>query len=114
MKFFLDFEIEIADLEGRINELRHLSDGNSINIIEEISNLEFKAKKILEEKYSNLTPWQRVQVARHPDRPHTLDYIDGIFNDFTNLSGDRSFAEDKSIVAGLAEINEMSVMIIGQ
>ena len=114
MKLFLDFEIEIADLEGRINELRHLSDGNSINIIEEISNLEFKAKKILEEKYSNLTPWQRVQVARHPDRPHTLDYIDGIFNDFTNLSGDRSFAEDKSIVAGLAEINEMSVMIIGQ
>ena len=84
MKLFLDFEMEIADLEARINELRHLNDGNGINIIEEISNLEFKAKKILEEKYSNLTPWQRVQVARHPDRPHTLDYIDGIFNDFTN------------------------------
>ena len=66
IKFFLDFESEVAELEGKINELRHLSDGKGINILDEISNLEYKTNKILKEKYSNLTPWQRVQVARHP------------------------------------------------
>ena len=114
MKIFLDFEAEIADLEGKINELRHISDGRGINILEEISNLEFKAKKILKEKYSNLTPWQRVQVARHPDRPHTLDYLEGIFSDFINLSGDRNYADDLAIVGGLASLNQRSVVVIGQ
>ena len=114
MKIFLDFEAEIADLEGKINELRHISDGRGINILEEISNLEFKAKKILKEKYSNLTPWQRVQVARHPDRPHTLDYLEGIFSDFINLSGDRNYADDLAIVGGLASLNQRSVVVMGQ
>lgn len=114
MKIFLDFEAEIADLEGKINELRHISDGRGINILEEISNLEFKAKKILKEKYSNLTPWQRVQVARHPDRPHTLDYLEGIFSDFINLSGDRNYADDLAIVGGLASLNQRSVVVLGQ
>ena len=114
MKIFLDFEAEIADLEGKINELRHISDGRGINILEEISNLEFRAKKILKEKYSNLTPWQRVQVARHPDRPHTLDYLEGIFSDFINLSGDRNYADDLAIVGGLASLNQRSVVVMGQ
>ena len=75
IKFFLDFETEIAELEGKINELRHLSTGKGVNILDEISNLEYKAKKILKDKYSNLSPWQRVQVARHPERPHFIDYL---------------------------------------
>ena len=114
MKLFLDFETDVADLEAKISELRHLGDGNGINILNEITNLEFKAKNILKEKYSNLTPWQRVQVARHPDRPHTLDYLEEIFSNFVSLSGDRSFAEDHAIVGGLATIDEISVMVIGQ
>ena len=114
MKLFLDFETEVADLEAKISELRHLGDGNGINILNEITNLEFKAKNILKEKYSNLTPWERVQVARHPERPHTLDYLEEIFSNFVSLSGDRSFAEDHAIVGGLATIDEISVMVIGQ
>ena len=114
MKIFLDFEIEVADLEGKINELRHLSDGKGINILKEISNLEFKANKILKEKYANLTPWQRVQVARHPERPHTIDYVESIFSNFINLSGDRSYAEDLAMIGGLAIIDGKSVMVIGQ
>ena len=74
--YFLDFEQEVVLLEGKIKELRHLSDGKGVNIVEEISKLQFKANAILKEKYSNLTPWQRVQVARHPNRPHCVDYVD--------------------------------------
>ena len=81
IKFFLDFENEIAQIESRINELRHLSTGKTVKILDEITDLEFKANKMLKEKYANLTPWQRVQVARHPDRPHSLDYIDNLFSD---------------------------------
>ncbi len=114
IKFFLDFESEVAELEGKINELRHLSDGKGINIIDEISNLEYKTTKILKEKYSNLTPWQRVQVARHPERPHFLDYLDRIFDKFLSLSGDRKFGEDNSIIGGLAYLDGISVMVVGQ
>ena len=114
IKFFLDFESEVAELEGKINELRHLSDGKGINIIDEISNLEYKTNKILKEKYSNLTPWQRVQVARHPERPHFLDYLEKIFDNFLSLSGDRKFGEDQAIIGGLAYIDGNSVMVIGQ
>tara|TARA_E500000178_G_C16918723_1_gene706150 strand:+ start:68 stop:1033 length:966 start_codon:yes stop_codon:yes gene_type:complete len=114
IKFFLDFEFEVAELEGKINELRHLSDGNGINILDEISNLEYKTNRILKEKYSNLTPWQRVQVARHPERPHFLDYLEKIFDDFLSLSGDRKFGEDQAIIGGLAYIDGLSVMVIGQ
>ena len=114
IKFFLDFENEIAQIEGRINELRHMSTGKSVSILKEITDLEFKANKILKEKYSNLTPWQRVQVARHPDRPHSADYINNLFDDFIPLSGDRKFGEDSAIIGGLASFDGTSVMLIAQ
>ncbi|MEC8100511.1 MAG: acetyl-CoA carboxylase carboxyltransferase subunit alpha [Pseudomonadota bacterium] len=114
MKFFLDFEAEIAELEGRINELRHVSNVKGTKILDEISNLEFKTKKLLKAKYSSLSPWQRVQVARHPERPHFIDYISGIFDDFQELNGDRKFGQDDAIIGGLASLDGQSVMIIGQ
>ena len=114
MKFFLDFESEIAELETRINELRHVSNVKGTKILDEISNLEFKTKKLLKAKYSTLSPWQRVQVARHPERPHFIDYISGIFEDFQELSGDRNFGQDDAIIGGLASLYGESVMIIGQ
>ena len=114
IKFFLDFENEIAQIESRINELRHMSSGNSVSILKEITDLEFKANRILKEKYSSLTPWQRVQVARHPDRPHSTDYISNLFSDFIALSGDRKFGEDSAIIGGLATFEGYSVMVIAQ
>ena len=114
MKFFLDFEAEIAELEARINELRHVSNVKGSKILDEISNLEFKTKKLLKAKYSSLSPWQRVQVARHPERPHFIDYISGIFEDFQELNGDRNFGQDDAIIGGLASLEGQSVMIIGQ
>ena len=114
MKFFLDFEAEIAELEARINELRHVSNVKGTKILDEISNLEFKTKKLLKAKYSSLSPWQRVQVARHPERPHFVDYISGIFENFQELSGDRNFGQDDAIIGGLASLDGQSVMIIGQ
>ena len=114
MKFFLDFESEIAELEARINELRHVSNVKGTKILDEISNLEFKTKKLLKAKYSSLSPWQRVQVARHPERPHFIDYISGIFENFEELNGDRNFGQDDAIIGGLASLDGKSVMIIGQ
>ena len=114
MKFFLDFEAEIAELEARINELRHVSNVKGTKILDEISNLEFKTKKLLKAKYSSLSAWQRVQVARHPERPHFIDYISGIFEDFQELNGDRNFGQDDAIIGGLASLDGQSVMIIGQ
>ena len=114
MKFFLDFEAEIAELEARINELRHVSNVKGSKILDEISNLEFKTKKLLKAKYSSLSPWQRVQVARHPERPHFIDYISGIFENFQELNGDRNFGQDDAIIGGLASLDGQSVMIIGQ
>ena len=114
MKFFLDFESEIAELEARIHELRHVSNVKGNKILDEISNLEFKTKKLLKAKYSSLSPWQRVQVARHPERPHFIDYITGIFENFEELNGDRNFGQDDAIIAGLASLEGQSMMIIGQ
>ena len=114
MKFFLDFEAEIAELEARINELRHVSNVKGTKILDEISNLEFKTKKLLKAKYASLSPWQRVQVARHPERPHFVDYINGIFENFQELNGDRNFGQDDAIIGGLASLDGQSVMIIGQ
>ena len=114
MKFFLDFESEIAELEARINELRHVSNVKGNKILDEISNLEFKTKKLLKAKYSSLSPWQRVQVARHPERPHFIDYISGIFENFQELNGDRNFGQDDAIIGGLASLDGQSLMIIGQ
>jgi len=112
---YLDFEKPVADLEGKIFELKKLSDsGESVDVGEEISRLEKRSAEALREIYKALTPWQKVQVARHPDRPHCLDYLKGLFTDFTPLAGDRNFGEDNAIVGGFARFRGESVAIIGQ
>ena len=102
MTVFLDFERPIADLEEKIEELRHLDSSSKVNIVAEITKLQKKADKLLEQTYSNLTPWQKVKVARHPERPQFFDYLEGLFEDFTALAGDRCFGEDQAIIGGLA------------
>jgi acetyl-CoA carboxylase carboxyl transferase subunit alpha len=109
----LDFEKPIAELEGKIEELRHLGDNGDVNIAEEVSRLQAKVDKLLRATYSKLTPWQKTQVARHPERPHTLDYIGALIEDFTPLAGDRCFGEDKAIIGGLGRFKGHSVMVIG-
>lgn len=113
MPTFLDFEKPIAELEGKIEELRHLSDGGGLNIAEEVSRLQDKVERMLRTTYSKLTPWQKVQVARHPDRPHALDFITALFDEYMPLAGDRAFAEDHALVGGLARFRGRSVMVIG-
>ena len=113
MRHFLDFEKSIAELEGKIEELRHLSDGGGLNIADEVGKLQVQAEKILRQTYSKLTPWQRVQVARHPNRPHASDYIDALITDFTPLAGDRAYAEDRAIIGGLGRFRGFSVAVIG-
>ncbi|MCW8835210.1 MAG: acetyl-CoA carboxylase carboxyltransferase subunit alpha [Rhodospirillales bacterium] len=113
MHNFLDFEKPIAELEGKIAELRHLSSDGDLNIAEEVSKLQGKLDKLLRQTYSKLTPWQKAQVARHPDRPHACDYIEGLIEDFTPLAGDRLFAEDNAIVGGLGRFRGRSVVVIG-
>ena len=110
---FLDFEKPIAELEGKIAELRHLSDSDGVNIAEEVSRLQTRVDKDLRTAYAKLTPWQKTQVARHPDRPHTLDYIRALIDDFMPLAGDRAFGEDAAVVGGLGRFNGRSVMVIG-
>lgn len=114
MAVFLDFEKPIADLEGKIEELRHLSSAGDFNIVEEVSKLQVKVDKLLRQTYGNLTPWQKVQVARHPNRPQFFDYLHHLFEDFLPLSGDRNFAEDQAIVGGIGRFGGRSVMVIGQ
>ena len=113
MQSFLDFEKPIAELEGKIEELRHLTGSDEMNIAEEVARLQGKAEKLLRQTYAKLTPWQKTQVARHPDRPHTVDYIAALIEDFTPLAGDRTFAEDQAIVGGLGRFRGHSVVIIG-
>ena len=110
---FLDFEQPIAELEAKIEELRYVQDDSAVDISEEIQRLQKKSQALTKEIYARLTPWQVAQVARHPQRPYTLDYIGLIFTDFEELHGDRSFADDASIVGGLARFNGQSVMVIG-
>jgi acetyl-CoA carboxylase carboxyl transferase subunit alpha len=110
---FLDFEQPIAEIEARIEELRYVQDDSAVDISEEIQRLQKKSHALTKEIYAKLTPWQVAQVARHPQRPYTLDYIGLIFTDFEELHGDRSFADDASIVGGLARFNGQSVMVIG-
>lgn len=111
---FLDFEKPIAELEGKIADLRHLSDQGSVNITEEVAKLQTKVERLLRTTYAKLTPWQKTLVARHPDRPHLSDYLREIITDFTPLAGDRLFAEDRAIIGGLGRLGGMSVMVIGQ
>ncbi|TIX88267.1 MAG: acetyl-CoA carboxylase carboxyl transferase subunit alpha, partial [Mesorhizobium sp.] len=98
---YLDFEKPVADLEGKIVELKKLAEnGEAVDVGDEIGRLEKRVRDALRDTYRALTPWQKVQVARHPDRPHCVDYIKGLFNDFTPLAGDRNFGEDQAIVGG--------------
>ena len=111
---FLDFEQPIAELEAKIEELRLVGNDNEINITEEIEKLRLKSDRLTEKIYSGLTPWQIVKVARHPRRPYTLDYIERIFTDFDELHGDRHFGDDNAIVGGMARLDGVPVMVIGQ
>jgi acetyl-CoA carboxylase carboxyl transferase subunit alpha len=110
---FLDFEQPIAELEAKIDELRFVQDDSAVDISEEIDRLQKKSQGLLKEIYAKLTPWQVSQLARHPQRPYTLDYIGEMFTDFHELHGDRSFADDLSIIGGLARFNGQSVMVLG-
>lgn len=114
MKTFLDFEKPIAELEGKIEELRHLHQGDGINIAEEIGRLQVKVEKTLQQIYAKLGPWEKVKIARHPDRPRLGDFIKGMITDFTPLAGDKLFAEDQAIIGGLGRIDGQSVVVIGQ
>lgn len=110
---FLDFEQPIAELEAKIEELRYVGDDAKLNISEEIQRLKAKSKTLTESIFGALTDWQIVQLARHPQRPYTLDYLQRIFTDFEELHGDRAFADDKAIVGGIARLEGKSVVVIG-
>ena len=111
---YLSFEQPIADLEGKIEELQLVGNDSDINIAEEISKLREKSRKLTENIYSKLTPWDVVQVARHPQRPYALDYIQRIFTDWEEMHGDRHFGDDNAIVGGVARLNGKPVMVIGE
>lgn len=113
MRHFLEFERPIAELEGKIEELRHLSANSGLNIAEEVGRLQSQADRFLSQAYARLTPWQKVEVARHLERPHCRDYISGLITDFTPLAGDRSFAEDTAILGGLGRFRGRSVVVLG-
>ncbi|WP_022654015.1 acetyl-CoA carboxylase carboxyltransferase subunit alpha [Aquaspirillum serpens] len=110
---FLDFEQPIAELENKIEELRFVQDDSVLDISEEIARLQKKSQELTKTVYAKLSPWQISQVARHPQRPYSLDYINSIFSDFQELHGDRAFADDPAIVGGLARFNGQSVVVIG-
>ena len=113
MRHFLDFERPIAELEGKIAELRHLSSDSGLNIAEEVGRLEAQANRLLRQSYARLTPWQKVLVARHPDRPHCSDYIAGLIAEFVPLAGDRHFGEDAAVIGGIGRFRGRSVMVLG-
>src|ERR1700682_4284484 len=113
MRHFLDFERPIAELEGKIDELRHLSTDSGLNIAEEVGRLEAQASRLLRQSYARLTPWQKVQVARHPDRPHASTYIATLITDFVALAGDRVFGEDAAIIGGIGRFRGRSVLVLG-
>jgi acetyl-CoA carboxylase carboxyl transferase subunit alpha len=112
-RHFLDFEQPIAELEGKIEELRYVQSESAVDISEEIERLDKKSQQLTKEIYTQLTPWQVTQIARHPQRPYTLDYVNDVFTDFHELHGDRNFADDLSIVGGLARFNGMACMVVG-
>lgn len=113
MRHFLDFEKPIAELEGKIEELRRMSGPEGINITDDVARLTEKADKQLRATYAKLTPWQKTLVARHPDRPRALTFIDQLITDYTPLAGDRAFAEDQAIVGGLGRFQGQSVVVLG-
>ena len=111
---FLDFEQPIAELENKIEELRYVQSESAVDISAEIEQLSKKSQQLTKDIYSDLTPWQITKIARHADRPYTLDYIREIFTDFVEMHGDRHFADDQSIVGGLARFNGTPCMVLGQ
>ena len=114
LRTYLDFEKPIAELESKVADLRALADGHEqVSLKDEVVKLEQKAKAALADTYAKLTPWQKAQVARHPERPHTLDYIQALIADFTPLAGDRYFAEDAAIIGGVGTFRGRSVVVIG-
>ena len=112
-RHFLDFEQPIAELEAKIEELRYVQSESAVDISEEIGRLDKKSQQLAKDIYSSLTPWQVTQIARHPQRPYTLDYVDEMFTDWQELHGDRAFADDASMVGGLARFNGQACMVIG-
>ena len=113
-RHFLEFEQPIAELDARIEELRYVQNESAVDISEEIERLDKKSQQLTKDIYSRLSPWQVTQIARHPQRPYTLDYVSELFTDFTELHGDRAFADDLSIVGGLARFNGQPCMVLGQ
>ena len=113
MRHFLEFEKPIAELEGKIAELRRTTDAGGIDVAEEIGRLGEKAQALLKTTYAKLSPWQKAQVARHPDRPHATDYIAALIQDFTPLAGDRAFADDAAVVGGMGRFRGRAVMVLG-
>jgi acetyl-CoA carboxylase carboxyl transferase subunit alpha len=110
---FLDFEQPIAELEAKIEELKHVTSESEVNIQDEINRLQAKSRQLTTSIFANLTPWQITQLARHPHRPYTLDYVQSIFSDFNELHGDRMYSDDLAIVGGLGRLDHRPVMIIG-
>src|SRR5512137_3018146 len=113
-RHYLEFEQPISELESKIDELRFVQNESAVDISEEIDRLGKKSQQLTKDIYSSLTPWQVTQIARHPQRPYTLDYVGDVFTEFTELHGDRSYADDLSIVGGLARFNGQACMVIGQ
>jgi acetyl-CoA carboxylase carboxyl transferase subunit alpha len=113
MQSFLDFEKPIAELQGRIDELRQTAQNGELDIDAEVSRLQAKSDKLLRDTYAKLTPWQKTQVARHPERPHLKHYLGGLVEDFMPLGGDRAFGDDQAIIGGLARFRGRRVMVIG-
>ena len=113
MRQYLEFEKPVAELESKIEELRKLSEPGELNIAEEVARLTEKADRQIRVTYSKLTPWQKTQVARHPERPHALDYIAGLITDYVPLAGDRAFADDAAVVGGIGRFEGRPVMVIG-
>jgi acetyl-CoA carboxylase carboxyl transferase subunit alpha len=112
-RHFLDFEQPIAELETKIEELRYVQSESAVDISDEIERLDKKSQQLAKEIYSNLSPWQVTQIARHPQRPYTLDYVSELFTDFQEMHGDRHYADDLSVVGGLARFNGQACMVIG-
>lgn len=113
MATFLDFEKPIAELDARVRELRETADAGELNIDSEIEKLQAKSEKLLRDTYGRLTPWQKTQVARHPERPHFKDYVAGLVDNFVPLAGDRAFGDDQAIIGGLGKLNGRKILLIG-
>ena len=109
----LDFEKPIVELEKKIAELRHLSANDNLDLQSEVKKLESRLEHVKKETYLHLTPWQRVQIARHPKRPYTLDYVQSIFTDFVEFHGDRTFADDKALIGGFGKLDEQTFLVLG-